>query len=171
MKTQLYSITLAVLVGAVCVTAQTGGGLDLSHNVIAGGGDKSASAIFKLEGTVGQAVAGTTSGSAVYNLHGGFWFPNLLTPTAASVSLGGRVSRADGNFLRRVRIVLTDTTIGEIRAAQVNPFGYYRFEDVAAGRVYLLRAESRAFQFTPDSYVLSLVDARDDLDFTAIEAR
>jgi hypothetical protein len=173
MKTKLYSIILAIIAGAIGVPAQTGGAYDLSHNTLAGGGEmQSAGGAFKVDGTVGQTLAGTTSGSAVYSLHGGFWFPRaLLAPTAARVSLTGRVSNLQGGLLRRVRIVLSDTNGGETRTAQVNPFGYFRFDDVEAGRVYIVRAESGAFQFTPEMYVFSLVDARDDLDFTAIEAR
>ena len=39
MKTKLYSIVIYVLLGAFSAAAQTGGTYDLSHNVVAGGGE------------------------------------------------------------------------------------------------------------------------------------
>ncbi len=45
---------------------------DLSWNVMAGGGGRVANPTLELEGTVGQAVAGTVSGGAV-ELGVGFW--------------------------------------------------------------------------------------------------
>jgi hypothetical protein len=54
--------------------AQSGGGYDLTWNVIAGGGGTSTSAngVYSLSGTIGQADAGPLSG-APYTLNGGFW--------------------------------------------------------------------------------------------------
>lgn len=63
---------------------QSGGQFDLSRNVIAGGGGTSNGGSFKLEGTVGQSVAGTTSVGGSYSGTGGFWQPAsgvLPTPT------------------------------------------------------------------------------------------
>jgi hypothetical protein len=162
---------MALLVFPFGGFAQSSATYDLSHNVVSGGGDKSANAIFKLEGTIGQASAGTISTSALYRLHGGFWNASTLAPTAANVSISGRVNNPAGGIVRRVRIVLTDSISGETRAAQTNTFGYYRFEALAVGRIYLLQAQSKNFQFTPDTYVFTLVDARDDLDFTAVDVR
>jgi hypothetical protein len=58
--------------------AQSGGGYDLTWNVIAGGGDtNSAGGPYSLSGTIGQAEAGTLSGGS-YSLSGGFWV-NVLS--------------------------------------------------------------------------------------------
>ncbi len=55
------------------VAAQSGGGYDLTWNVIAGGGITfSAGGSYLLGGTMGQPDAGTMSGGA-YTLNGGFW--------------------------------------------------------------------------------------------------
>jgi hypothetical protein len=172
MKTKFFSIALAALLGALSIAAQTGGGYDLSHRAIAAGGAmQSAGGNFKLDGTVGQALAGTTSTGGGYNLHGGFWFAPPLAPTAARVLITGRVSNLRGGIVRRVKIVLTDSATGEIRTAQTSSFGYYRFENVEIGRIYLLQAQSKNFQFTPDMHVFTLFDARDDFDFTAVNVR
>jgi hypothetical protein len=162
---------MALLVFPFGAFAQSNATYDLSHNVISGGGDRSGNAIFKLEGTIGQAAAGTTSTSARYGLHGGFWNASTLVPTAAAVSITGRVNNLEGGIVRRVQIVLTDSISGEIRTAQTNTFGYYRFETLTVGRIYIVQAQSKNFQFTPDTYVFTLLDARDDLDFTAVDIR
>jgi hypothetical protein len=169
MKTKLNLIAVVILTSAFSSAAQTGSTFDLSHNVVAGGGGmQSAGGNFKVDGTVGQPLAGTVSTGTQFNLHGGFWFANPLAPTAASVSAGGRVSSLQGAVLRRVRVILTDTTSGVVKSAQVNPFGYYRFDDLETGRVYIVRAESRNFTFTPEMQVFTLLDGRDDIDFTAV---
>lgn len=55
--------------------ASAGGGeATLDRHVIAGGGGESASAQRRLQGTVGQAVAGA-SGSGQYQLQSGYWLP------------------------------------------------------------------------------------------------
>ena len=172
MKIQKYLLIAILLTAAFSfgIFAQTGGIYDLSHNVISGGGEGSANAAanYRLDGTLGQAIAGTTSTGALYNLHGGFWFGQPLAPTAAAVTITGRILNTDGGFARRVTVILTDSATGEIRSARPSAFGFYRFEDIPVGRIYTVRAESKNFLFTPDSYVFSLVDARDDLDFTAV---
>jgi hypothetical protein len=160
-----------LLVFAASAFAQSNATYDLSHNVIAGGGDKSTNANFRFEGTVGQPAAGIVSGNALASLHGGFWNASPLAPTAARVSITGSVSNLDGGIVRRVRIVLSDSTTGEIRTAQTNSFGRFSFTGLEVGRVYILQAQSKNFQFTPDSYIFTLLDARDDLDFTAVESR
>src|SRR5215213_1084650 len=125
------SIAFLLFTLPIGVFAQTGGNFDLSHNVIAGGGGmQSAGGNFKVDGTVGQAIAGTLSTGSGYKLHGGFWFAPPLAPTAALVSITGRVNNLRGGIVRRVRLVLTDSTSGEIRTAQTSSFGYYRFEEL-----------------------------------------
>jgi len=52
--------------------AQSGGGYDLTWNVLAGGGDASNWGGYTLQGTIGQPAAVTLSGG-LYSLHSGFW--------------------------------------------------------------------------------------------------
>ena len=169
MKTKIYSIALTVLLGAASIAAQTGGTYDVSHNVVAGGGGmQSTGGNFRLDGTVGQAIAGATGTGGQYGLRGGFWFSQTFAPTAAHVSVTGRVNNTRGGIVRRVRVILTDNSTGLVRSAQTNQFGYYRFEDVEVGHLYIVQAESKNFTFTPETYIFTLLDARDDLNFTAV---
>ena len=82
MKRKLLLLTatffaLVVLVGQLAfhthaVSAQSGGGYDLTWNTIDGGGGTSTGGAYTLSGTIGQPDAGTLSGG-VYTLNGGFW--------------------------------------------------------------------------------------------------
>jgi len=166
----------SLLLCSVCVFAQAGETYDLSHNVVAGGGEKSTSALYKVEGTIGQSAAGTVSNgtnaatNTQHSLRGGFWAFESIAPTVAAVSIGGRVLNFSGGTVSNVRISLFDASSGTERTALTNPFGHYRFEEVGVGRVYILRAESKKFTFMPEIHVLQLMDAREDLDFTAVES-
>ena len=57
---------------AVTLTAQTGGGFDLSWSTIDGGGGSSSGGAFALSGTIGQPDAGSMAGGD-FVLKGGFW--------------------------------------------------------------------------------------------------
>jgi hypothetical protein len=65
----------AVFLGATAPTlAQSGGGYDLTWNVIGGGGATfSTGGGYSLGGTIGQAVAGGPATGGSYSLNSGFW--------------------------------------------------------------------------------------------------
>jgi len=68
----MRSLLVALLL-APCVTfAQTGGGYDLTHNTIDGGGGRAAGGIYVIDATIGQPDAGSAAGGS-YVLRGGFW--------------------------------------------------------------------------------------------------
>lgn len=88
----------------------------------------------------------------------------ILQPTAAEVSVAGRVLTAQGNGLTNARVYLTSEA-GNVRTALTGPFGYYRFDNVGVGEIYIVTVSSKRYQFS--SRLLSLVDAVEDLDLTA----
>ncbi len=67
------ALTALALLFSKAGLAQTSADHDLSWHVIAGGGQLSASADYRVEGTTGQSVAGP-SGSAGFRLSSGLWF-------------------------------------------------------------------------------------------------
>lgn len=87
-----------------------------------------------------------------------------LAPTAASVSVEGRVIRPDGRGLARAFVTMTNAT-GEARSAMTNPFGYYHFKDLMAGETYIFDVRSKGYVFAPQ--VVFLTEDRQDLNFTA----
>lgn len=72
-----------------------------------------------------------------------------LAPTAAGVAIGGRVHDGKENGIGNVRVTLTDENGAALRTTHTNSFGVYRFENVGGGRMYLVGASNKRFQFAP----------------------
>jgi hypothetical protein len=87
-----------------------------------------------------------------------------LIPSAATVTVAGRVVTSDGMGIMRARVIMTDSE-GNARSAVTNSFGYYRFDDVGVGQTLVFNVYSKQYQFSPR--VVSLTDSIADLDFTA----
>jgi hypothetical protein len=104
------------------------------------------------------------SDSLSYSVHGGFW-QSFLIPTAAAVSVAGRVMTSDGTPIRGVRLTLFDVQ-GNARTCISSDFGYYRFDDIQIGQTYFLTATSKQFHFA--ARAVSVEDAIGDLDLVAI---
>jgi hypothetical protein len=92
----------------------------------------------------------------------------FLAPSAAEVSVSGRVTDSKGQGISRTVVSLTDTN-GNIHTALTSTFGYYRFDDVAAGQSYLLQAASKKAQFANNPRFLNVVDNVVDENFNVLE--
>lgn len=152
----------------------SGGSYTLEKSVAANGGASgngaSTGAGYTLEGTIGQYGVGRANQNAPYKLYPGFWTPVSFAPTAAGVTLGGRVSTADGRGIINVRVALTMPG-GETRYAISSSLGYYRFADVPVGEIYILTAYSKRFTFKNAIQVVSLLEEREDVDFITTDSQ
>ncbi|MBS1793094.1 MAG: SBBP repeat-containing protein [Acidobacteria bacterium] len=92
------------------------------------------------------------------------WTIAALAPTAAAVSVGGRVADAGGRGLGSATVVLTAAD-GTSRSARTNSFGYYRFDYVAAGQTVTAAARLKGYRFEPR--VVTVTDELTDVDLTA----
>lgn len=86
-KTIFLGVILLVgLAAGTLVLAQSSANYDLSWNVFGGGGGRSTSANYIVDGTIGQQVVGQSVSSS-YGLSSGFWFGDsgvrLYLPTIA----------------------------------------------------------------------------------------
>ena len=92
-------------------------------------------------------------------------FEAQLAPTAADVSISGRVLISEGNTTRGVSgaIVHFIDLNGSTRTARTNSFGYYNFANVATGGTYVLAVRFRGFQFAPQ--VVSVLENVTELNF------
>ncbi|MEJ7701590.1 MAG: choice-of-anchor Q domain-containing protein [Pyrinomonadaceae bacterium] len=90
----------------------------------------------------------------------------FLAPTAASVSISGRVTTASGRGIVNVRLTLTDSN-GQIRTARTTSFGYYRFDAVQAGETYILSAIGKRYTFSQPVQVLNVNEETDAVNFIA----
>jgi uncharacterized delta-60 repeat protein len=88
-----------------------------------------------------------------------------VVPTAANVSIAGRALNGRSG-IGRVAVSLTDAS-GGVRTALTNSFGNYRFDEVPAGQTYVVAVSHRKYVFSPESRVLTVSEALENVDFSA----
>ena len=93
---------------------------------------------------------------------------NNTAPTAATVSISGRVTTSSGRGIRNVSITMIDLQ-GNVRQAQSTAFGYYRFDDIAAGETVTLSAKARRFRFNQSSIVRTTNESVIDANFVSVD--
>ncbi len=88
----------------------------------------------------------------------------ITAPTAANVSVSGRVVSSSGRGISNGIVTSTDQN-GEVRTARTNSFGYYRFNEVEVGQTYVLNVRHKRYQFSPR--VVSVSEDISGFDFIA----
>ena len=97
--------------------------------------------------------------------HGrGMWERPIFFPTAATVSVSGRVLAPGGAGIRGAVVAMTDTR-GNHRIAITNAFGYYSFDSVQSGANYVMLPSARRYAFSPRA--VNVTDSLGDIDFTS----
>ena len=94
---------------------------------------------------------------------------NLFAPTAANVSVSGKVLTGRGFGIARALITLTSNSTGETRSVYTNSFGHYEFGDVPAGASYIVTVGARKYTFENPSQIINVSDSIAELNFTANE--
>ncbi len=89
-----------------------------------------------------------------------------LAPTAANVHIGGRILTSNGRGISRARITLTSND-GVVRYATTNSFGYYNFNDLAAGETYIISVASKRYTFVNPTQVVTINEDLTDFNFVA----
>ncbi len=79
------------------------------------------------------------------------------------VTVSGRITTYSGRGIDRSRIML-DGGNGNIRYAQTNPFGYYRFNNLIPGTTYTITVTHKFYLFTSPQF-FTADQNRDDLNF------
>jgi hypothetical protein len=92
----------------------------------------------------------------------------LLTPTAANVSISGRVTNSIGRGLMNVIVSVNDSEGRLVKYARTNSFGYFTVFDIPAGASYVVAASSKRYTFEQPSFVVSLDDNVDGLTFVGV---
>ena len=95
------------------------------------------------------------------------WTLAEFAPSAATVSLGGRIVATDGRGISKAIVTLTDQN-GDVRRILTGSLGYYRFDDVAAGQTCVLSVGSKRYQFAEPTRVISVADDALDIGFIAL---
>ena len=117
-------------------------------------------------GFIGVAALHSTGASAVSAAEFDqiFFTPNA--PTAASVSVGGRVMTADGRGISGAVVTIFGGDLSAL-TARTSPFGYYTFEGIPVGYAYIISVNAKGYTFS--QRVITVHDSVTDADFVAEE--
>ncbi len=153
-----------IVVSGACatgITTSSGGVLyNLNFNVIGTSGQQTG-LLFNNPATGAQTFQFNSGNPAANTTNGLF---SVLGPTAASVTVSGKVTNNQGRGIRNVLITMTDSQ-GRVQTAQTTAFGYYKFESVAAGETVTISAKARRFKFVQSSIVRTTNESVTDADF------
>jgi Carboxypeptidase regulatory-like domain len=98
--------------------------------------------------------------------HGrGMWQISTAAPTAANVSVSGRVI-AGNRGLTNAIVTMTDQN-GVAHSTRTSSFGNYRFDNVEVGQTYVVSVRSKRFQFAPQ--VVNVVEELSEFNFYSNE--
>jgi Carboxypeptidase regulatory-like domain len=148
--------TLLILVSANAF-GQSGGTFAITESVIAGGGGlNAAGGTFSIDGTIGQTAAGNQISGFPFKITSGFWNFTPLAPTAANAAINGRVTTAGGRPIRNVSLRISGGALTEPKLARTNQFGYYRFQDLEVGQIYIVSIAAKRYSFATPNRVIVL---------------
>lgn len=86
--------------------------------------------------------------------------------TAAGVSLSGRVTTPSGQGLRNAAVTIADNE-GNKRTVTTGSFGFFRFDNVEAGKPYVVSVAGKRYRFA--ARIVNVVDSLTDVNFTGQE--
>lgn len=95
------------------------------------------------------------------------WGLQFFGPTAANVSLNGRVMTANGQGIRDAVVTIDGGGLSAPRRMRTVTFGYFRFDDLSSGQTYIVTVNSRRYAFAVPTRLVTLEDNVSDFDFAA----
>jgi hypothetical protein len=128
-------------------------------------GDKIVVGMPKSDASVSVPLSGSTKNlvPTATDQGGAYFFVNSLVPTAANVTVGGRVLKSDGRGLANTTILLTDSS-GNSKTVRTSSFGNFRFDEIEPGEIYIISINSKKYRYSPR--VITLTESVTDLVFT-----
>lgn len=111
-----------------------------------------------------QIGSGLTTINSRFGIsHITFCFQSVTAPTAAEVTVAGRVTNGKRG-IGSAKVYLTDQN-GETKTIQTNSLGYYQFRDVGVGKTYIVNILSKRYLFSPQ--VITVNEEIAELNFNA----
>jgi hypothetical protein len=104
--------------------------------------------------------------SAVTGSIGG-WGIQFLLPTAAPVSIGGRVRTPSGEGIRGAIVTLMGGDLTTPRTMRTGTFGNFRFDDLRPGTTYVVSVASAKYTFAAPVHAVTLMDSLAGIDFVS----
>jgi hypothetical protein len=80
--------------------------------------------------------------------------PTYLGPTAAPVSVNGRILSPSGSGLQNAVVTLTESN-GTVQTTLASSYGYFNFPAVESGQTVVISVQSKRFQFDPQIATLN----------------
>lgn len=161
----IVCLSLCLLTGATFGQTSSGGDFTITQSIVTPGNTHTENSnTFLLTGTLGQNLAGKTSSGAPFQLRSGFWFSDLA-PTAAGVTVSGRVVGFNDKGIPGVTVVLFGGSDAVERTAKTDVRGNFKFEDVEVGQFYILSVQQDRYVFTMNTYTFNLLEERTDIIF------
>lgn len=163
------AIVIALIVSSVALApisawSQTGGNYEVTGSVIAAGIVSASDGGFEMDGTLGQSIAGDPVFADSFYVTSGFWTFEPTGPTAAPVSISGRVGTSMGRGIKGAILTLQKPN-GEILVAHTSTFGNFRFEGIEAGTSVIIFVSAKGYRFSPR--FVTLVSDYSGFDFVA----
>jgi hypothetical protein len=90
----------------------------------------------------------------------------IAFPTAAEISVSGRVTTNLGRGIRNVDMTLTDAGGNKLHT-RTTAFGYYQFQNIAAGEIVVITAKAKRFKFNQSSIVRTVTEQISDANFVS----
>lgn len=140
-----------IFIGAINVTTDAGGNTSFDQ-------------IFPFNVTLNSYISATATDLTTNDTSEFSASKLVTTTTAAPVSVGGRVSDSFGRGVSGARVKAADSN-GNLRETLTNSFGYYSFNNLAAGETYFLTTVHKNHQFS--TQIISANEDREDINFIA----
>ncbi len=102
------------------------------------------------------APSGASSGNFVIS----------FAPTAAAVTVSGRVTNINGRGIARAVVTMRDAN-GQETIARTGSLGYFAFYEVNSGESYVVTPVHKRYQFSPR--IISVLDEMSDVDFVGTD--
>lgn len=167
MRNRLLILTMFSTLLSVGVCGQTGGGFTITQATVAGGGGSASNGSSSVATTSGQSAAGPAISGPGVVITSGFWKYSTLTPTAAMVSISGRVRTSSGQGIPNASLTLF-LPDGSTRTVRASPLGFYQFDGVTAGETVVLGVWRKAVTFSQPMIAVKVFDEIADLDFIGV---
>jgi hypothetical protein len=79
----------------------------------------------------------------------------LPAPSAANAIVTGRLISTFGRSLANASVSITNASTGEIKRTRSNQRGYFNFQDMEVGNLYIIEVQSKRFVFSNHSFTLN----------------
>ena len=93
--------------------------------------------------------------------------PYSIGSAGSTVTVTGRVKTPDGRPIKSAYVTLKDADTNQlVRSTYSSSFGFYRLEQIEAGRLYVLSVSHKRYLFAFPAQLLEINEDRNGVDFT-----